>query len=200
MLLNIPPRNPPGRTLTSYWENFLTDDDITNLLAQPEWDSPSDGTIVTKDHTTKVDPSVRITDLGWLYPKPEIFDVWVKIVNVVAEINRQFYQFDLTGIYEPMQLGTYTAEKESHYKWHTDTGLNDAGVPRKLSLALCLTDTSEFEGGELQIQNAIGEEETLELKKGRVWFFPSFVVHRVKPVTKGVRKSAVLWVGGPAFK
>jgi len=200
MLFNIPPRNPPGRTLTAYWENFLTEEDITNLLSQPEWDNTSEGTILTKDYIAGVDHKVRITDLGWLFPNPETADIWVKISNVVAEVNRQFYQFDLTGIYEPMQLGIYTAEREAHYSWHTDAGLADGGVPRKLSLALCLTDPSEFEGGELQIRNGVGEEETLELKKGRMWFFPSFVLHRVTPVTKGVRKSAVLWVGGPAFK
>jgi len=200
MLYNIPPRNPPGRALTAYWEDFLTEGDITNLLSQPEWVNTTDGTIMTAARTTAVNPDVRVTDLGWLYPKPEVSDIWAKLSNVIAEVNRQFYQFDLSGVYEPMQLGVYTADKKSHYSWHTDAGIGDMGVPRKLSLALCLTDPSEFEGGELQIQNGIGDTETLELKKGRMWFFPSFVLHRVTPVTKGVRKSAVLWVGGPAFK
>jgi septal ring factor EnvC (AmiA/AmiB activator) len=41
---------------------------------------------------------------------------------------------------------------------------------------------------------------SLEQKKGRAWFFPSWVLHQVTPITRGVRKSAVLWAGGPAFK
>lgn len=33
-----------------------------------------------------------------------------------------------------------------------------------------------------------------------VTFFPSYVMHRVKPVTEGVRYSLVCWVSGPSFK
>ena len=36
--------------------------------------------------------------------------------------------------------------------------------------------------------------------RGSVIVFPSFVWHRVKPVTKGVRYSVVAWYGGPPFK
>ena len=37
-------------------------------------------------------------------------------------------------------------------------------------------------------------------KYGRAVLFPSFLCHRVKPVTKGIRKSLVVWVVGPKFK
>ena len=36
-------------------------------------------------------------------------------------------------------------------------------------------------------------------KYGRAVLFPSFLCHRVKPVTKGIRKSLVVWVVGPKF-
>jgi PKHD-type hydroxylase len=70
--------------------------------------------------------------------------------------------------------------------------------PRKLSLTLLLND--DFEGGEFQVND--GKEEmaiTVPMNKGRVVLFPSFMIHRVKPVTKGVRKSLVVWVLGPKF-
>jgi PKHD-type hydroxylase len=41
---------------------------------------------------------------------------------------------------------------------------------------------------------------TAPKKKGSVILFPSFTMHRVTPVTKGVRRSLVLWVGGEAYK
>jgi PKHD-type hydroxylase len=44
------------------------------------------------------------------------------------------------------------------------------------------------------------EARTLKMTKGMAWFFPSYMLHRVTPVTKGVRRSLVLWVGGPEFK
>jgi PKHD-type hydroxylase len=200
VLIQIPPRTPLGLSLTSYWDDFFSAEEIELLLSQPEWDTQTEGTVFNKSEGYIVSPASRSTDLCWLYPNPAVAHIWVKISNTIAEINRQFYHFDLTGVYEPMQLATYTGEKESHYSWHTDAGVGSMGAPRKLSMAVILNDTSEFEGGAFEILNGTGNIETLELKKGRAWFFPSFVTHRVTPVTKGVRKSAVLWVGGPAFR
>jgi PKHD-type hydroxylase len=76
----------------------------------------------------------------------------------------------------------------------------DGAAPRKLSMAMLLSDPSEFEGGEFQVKTTSDDVQTLEVKKGRAWFFPSYMLHRVTPVTKGVRRSLVLWVGGPQFK
>ena len=57
-----------------------------------------------------------------------------------------------------------------------------------------LNDT--FEGGEFEFY----EIPTLEMNKGDIVFFPSFELHRVKPVTKGVRHSLVTWFLGPQYK
>jgi PKHD-type hydroxylase len=199
MFFPIPPCNFAGKSLTAYWEDFLTEEDIQTLLSQPGWDKTEEGCVGSKTEGHVVDFDVRRTKVGWLEPTPETYMVWSKIADVVAEVNRQFFHFDLTGCYEPMQLGRYTAEEQSHYSWHTDASFSDRGAPRKLSMALLLTDPSEFEGGELQVMLS-DKEETLKLKKGRAWFMPSTLLHRVTPVTKGVRQSAVLWVSGPAFK
>lgn len=69
---------------------------------------------------------------------------------------------------------------------------------RKLSLVCQLSDPSEYEGGEFQI-NPGGSILVPERTKGTVIIFPSYLVHRVAPVTKGTRRSLVLWVEGPAF-
>jgi PKHD-type hydroxylase len=200
MFFPIPPCNFAGKSLTAYWEDFLTEEDIQILLSQPGWDSNEEGGVGNKTEGHVVDANVRRTKVGWLEPTPETFAVWTKIAEVISEVNRQFFHFELTGVYEPIQLAHYKAEEESHYTWHTDATFNDRGAPRKLSMVLLLTDPSEFEGGELQVMMSGGAPETLELKKGRAWFMPSVTLHRVTPVTKGVRKSAVVWVGGPAFK
>ncbi|MEC7191643.1 MAG: 2OG-Fe(II) oxygenase [Pseudomonadota bacterium] len=44
------------------------------------------------------------------------------------------------------------------------------------------------------------EESSVACKRGDVIVFPSYLHHRVKPVTKGVRYSIVAWYGGPPFK
>jgi len=98
-----------------------------------------------------------------------------------------------------------------HYTWHVDqfedpfksqTILN--GKTRKLSTTLLLND--DFEGGEFvfdftdlkyKLENTI---EIVEMKKGDIIVFPSFVHHKVNPVTKGTRYSAVQWWCGDPFR
>lgn len=200
MIAEIPPRNLFGRDSIAYWEDFLSPELLAYLLARPEWSNTTPAGIGGQSENNRFNPEVRQTDVGWLPLTPETQQLWQSFTTVVAEINRRHFHFDLTGCYELAQLGTYTAEEKGHYNWHTDAGMGDMQAPRKLSMVLCLSDPSEFEGGELQVKIDSDEVTTLELKKGRAWFFPSWVLHRVTPVTKGVRKSLVLWVGGPPFK
>jgi PKHD-type hydroxylase len=78
----------------------------------------------------------------------------------------------------------------------------DMNEIRKLSITMCVNEPGEeYEGGEFQINNGQEKDaETIPTKKGRMIIFPSFMIHRVAPVTKGKRKSVVVWVTGPKFK
>ena len=62
-----------------------------------------------------------------------------------------------------------------------------------------LSDPSEFTGGDLLFQRWVIVNQ-LPLKQGQAIFFASFLRHKVAPVKKGVRKSLVMWFGGPPFK
>lgn len=200
MIHPIPPRATPGRDHLAYWEEFLSSDDINLLLAQPEWLKLQDGCIGGASGGSEVNERVRASQVAWVGAKPELQHIWEKLAVAVAEVNSQFFHFDITGFHEPMQLGLYTESQQGHYDWHTDAAPSDRNVPRKLSMAMLLSDPSEFEGGEFQVKTGNDVAQTLECKKGRAWFFPSYTLHRVAPVTKGVRRSLVLWVGGPAFR
>jgi PKHD-type hydroxylase len=70
---------------------------------------------------------------------------------------------------------------------------------RKLSCVVQLSDPSDYEGGELQM-NSGAQIISVPREKGLVTFFSSFVLHRVTPVTKGVRKSLVAWISGPNLR
>lgn len=200
MIHPIPPRAIPGKDHLAYWEGFLTPEDISLLLTQPEWLNLGLGCVGGAGETSVVDPNIRASRIAWLRMKPELQPIWEKLAVAVAEVNRRYFHFDLTGFYEPMQLGLYTAEHKGHYDWHIDASPEDNNVPRKLSMAMLLSDPSEFEGGEFQVKTSTDAVQTLETVKGRAWFFPSYTLHRVAPVTKGVRRSLVIWVGGPAFR
>jgi PKHD-type hydroxylase len=205
MIYSIPPRNIKGKDYCAYWDNFLSEEQINSILAMPEWLQTDNGVVggQVKDKTSQIiAPEIRSSKVAWLNYTEATAGLWNKLSGVVADVNSEFFHFDLTGMYEPIQLSVYAANENTndHYTWHTDMSMTDQHVPRKLSMSLLLSDPSEFEGGELQVKTTSDEIITLESFKGRAWFFPSWVLHRVTPVTKGIRRSLVIWVGGPPFK
>ena len=70
---------------------------------------------------------------------------------------------------------------------------------RKLSFSLLLSDSDDYEGGDLLLHTQIQPTET-KRKKGTIIFFPSYTLHEVTKVTKGTRCALVGWATGPAFK
>jgi PKHD-type hydroxylase len=98
---------------------------------------------------------------------------------------------------EDMQYTVYGSGGD-HYNWHIDSGGSNP-CPRKLSLSLQLSDPSEYEGGNLEFM--IGKDgNSAKKERGLVVAFPAYRLHRVTPVTKGVRKSIVIWTTGPQFR
>ena len=107
---------------------------------------------------------------------------------------------------ESCQFTKYDGNKKQHYDWHTDAGtrINENGKVRKLSMTVALVDGSEYEGGDFEINMSTPDRENIHVIKeakikGSVTIFPSFVWHRVKPVTAGTRYSLVNWHQGRPF-
>ena len=200
MIYPIHPRNQYGRDDMAYWDGFLTEADINLILAQPEWLKTEPASIGSDNGDGELNVNIRKNGVAWVGVKPELAQIWEKISTTVSEVNRRFFNFDLTGFHEPMQLSSYLGDQNNHYDWHTDASPHDQKVPRKLSMALLLSDPKEFEGGQFQVKVSSDEVKNLDMVRGRAWFFPSYILHRVSPVTRGLRRSAVLWVGGPPFK
>ena len=101
-----------------------------------------------------------------------------------------------------------------HYDWHRDsaeksyddpTDKNRMGKIRKLSATISLSPPEDYRGGNLEFNfgNSIKSKATVceEIKpQGSIVVFPSFMFHRVTPVTKGTRYSLVLWQLGKPLK
>jgi PKHD-type hydroxylase len=139
---------------------------------------------------TKRRSKVRFLDYElWLYSR---------IVETVARVNAQYWHFDLAGVCELVQLARYEADDKGEYDWHQDFGNNTSS--RKLSLSVQLTDDTAYEGGDLQIFKAAGEVMNAPRQRGTFIVFPSYQLHRITPVTRGVRHSLVAWISGPAFR
>jgi PKHD-type hydroxylase len=155
----------------------------------------------------------RNSDLVWLN------DRWIykELQPYVHQANRDAgwnFKWDYS---ESMQFTKYKLNQ--YYDWHCDgwnkpyhkPNTNEHGKIRKLSMTCQLTDGSEYEGGELEFDfrnyDPHMREEVKHLRqakeilpKGSIIVFPSFVWHRVKPVTKGIRYSLVMWNLGYPFK
>ena len=163
-----------------------------------------------KDIKRKRNSDVVWLNDRWIYKE---IQPYVDQANKNAEWN---FQWDWS---ESCQFTKYKLNQ--YYDWHCDSwdepyDKKDLNHPehskiRKLSMTCQLTDGSEYEGGELEFDFRNYDPHMRDeskhriqckeiLPKGSIIVFPSFVWHRVKPVTKGVRYSLVMWNLGYPFK
>tara|TARA_B100000900_G_scaffold332527_1_gene293415 strand:+ start:2116 stop:2790 length:675 start_codon:yes stop_codon:yes gene_type:complete len=169
---------------------------------------------LTKDEKKFVEFK-RKSNIAWLD------DVWIykEIRPFIEEANHKAnWNFDWDWT-EPAQFTKYDVGQ--HYGWHADghhkpyegksRGVNELGKIRKLSVTVSLTDPSEYDGGNLEFSFRNNKDydtnpgsaihSCLEIRpKGSIVVFPSFVWHRVTPVTRGTRYSLVLWNLGYPFR
>ena len=147
---------------------------------------------------------IRISKIKFYYPEEDTYWIFDRLNGIIQINNEHMWNFDING-YESFQYSEYHASEGGKYDFHADLDYRDrreADDPqtRKLSLSLVLSEPGvDFEGGEFQI--LLGTQPiTCVQEKGSVLLFPSWILHRVTPVTKGVRKSIVVWVTGPKFR
>lgn len=180
----------------AYANNTFTDLELEKIKEYAKNQEISSATI--SPLATRKTEDVRRTRVSWLFPNNETIWFYDRIAAVAQGLNSDFYNFDLYGFVEAMQFAIYEGDLNSHYDWHTD-GSTISGSPRKLSLVLQLSDPSDYEGGELQLQAGSGIT-PVPKEKGLIVAFPSYILHKVTPVTQGTRYSLVVWACGPAFK
>ena len=152
------------------------------------------GKIYSKD-VGDYDKKRRDSTIRWI-PFNKMQPMYDDLIHLIQKINRNHFGFNNLQITEEAQVSEYS--KGQFYHWHTDSPIYmDTEPPvRKLSMTLLLNDPSEFEGGNLEIAG----KNLSPMKQGHAAIFASFLQHRVIPVTKGVRKSLVVWFSGEPFK
>ena len=152
------------------------------------------------------DPNgVRSSMVKWIPQNRDWSWLYQRLMDMAAEANDALWKFDLVSAPENIQYTEYYAHENGHYDWHQDIGPGDLGSKRKVSITIQLSESDEYEGGELQItsggdtSNDWGAQ-TCPRGGGVAVLFPSYMMHRVSPVTKGTRRSLVLWVGGSHYR
>jgi PKHD-type hydroxylase len=177
------------------WNGAFTAKELDAIVAY--------GDALRQAEATVLDPAAdsqsnnfRSTRISWIEQSQETLWLYQKLVGATSNINRQAYCFDLSTL-ESLQYTVYLAGEGSHYDWHVDQGRTPRR--RKLSLVLQLSAPTDYEGCELQIY-ASNQIDTAPKTRGALIAFPSYTLHRVTPITAGIRKSLVMWCSGPRFR
>jgi PKHD-type hydroxylase len=187
------------QTIYSWWkfDNALDDETVDKILeiGKGEWKTAE---VMDKDNPIKEE--IRKTDLiwnneQWLY---DTFWGYMITANQSAGWNLEL------SCAESFQLGRYT--DGGHYDFHLDNmgfekmksdNIMD-GTTRKLSMVCWLNE--DFEGGEFEFHDTVSSKDDpdriIKPTKGTIVFFPSWLAHKVHPVTEGTRYSLVTWFRG----
>jgi len=149
--------------------------------------------------SNKSDTSVRSSSVKWIPQNDEWSWLYEKLINFAVIANEELWKFDLVSAPELIQYTEYYDVEGGHYDWHQDIGPG-MGSTRKVSITVQLSDADEYEGGDLEFY--YGGQSYVDAPRGAgvVVLFPSYLMHRVTKVTKGTRRSFVLWVGGDHYK
>lgn len=173
------------------WASEVPHNICNDIILKSKESEEVAGSIMSGEET-----GYRKSNLRWM-DDPDIYNLLWKYAK---EANRIAFGLDLTDI-SPVQFTEYSSENQGKYDWHHDINWEqDTAFDRKVSVVLQLTNGDSYEGGDFEFK----EVETPDLQKmrlkGTVLCFPSYLVHRVTPVTKGVRNSLVAWFEGPRWR
>ena len=174
-----------------YFTNAFTPEEIIKIREIGDSYPKQKGTVVSDEHKEGVS-DYRISDISWLDDNPQTSWIYQKLSDYAKIANKEMWNFDIWDFHDGLQYTTYYGDG-GHYDWHADLGPGISN--RKLSCVLQLSDPGEYEGGDLQM-NPGGNILTVQKELGLLCFFPSFLLHRVTPLTGGVRKSLVTWLCG----
>lgn len=125
----------------------------------------------------------------WLYER-----VWA----AAQDFNTRAFGLELSGVRRcAVTLVRDGAADEGSHAWRMDFG--SQAPERKLSMTVQLSDPADYDGGDLQL-SINGVVQTADRERGMAVAFPSFILHRVAPVTRGVRWSLAAWIAGPRWR
>ena len=200
--------NPVERTRITYpycyRDNTFTEQELDSMCQYFSQHEVEKATVMSEEQP--LNENIRRSRVKFFNMNEYTFPIFDRLNGVIEDMNDRFYNFNLNG-YHSFQYTEYHHDENGEYNFHMDTGFGDRNgddqfETRKLSVVMCLNRPGEdFEGGQFYMNQ--GSEKNafeVEMKRGRIIFFPSFLIHRVAPVTKGIRKSLVVWVTGPKFR
>lgn len=158
------------------------------------------------------DNNLRDSTVSWIRDAPGSSWVYKQLRDFVLETNRLYWGWKLSEL-ESVQYTRYGPGQ--YYTWHADQRRKvydqDSrwpGMIRKVTIAIALSDESDFNGGDFCIEDLNwppdAPDKRLHVlsnarKRGSAIVFPSSLYHRVNAVETGLRRSLVAWFVGPPY-
>ncbi len=170
------------------YQGALSPEECRTVMAIGEATERTDGRVELGEAAS------RVSHIAWIEPSAQTHWLFHKLGALFSQA-AQHYGFELTGFIDALQYTVYGPEQ--HFDWHMDLGPG-ATSARKLSMTIQLSANEDYTGGQLEFVNAPAMNEARAM--GAATFFPSYLAHRVTPVTSGVRRSLVAWACGPTFR
>jgi PKHD-type hydroxylase len=177
--------------LNKYYERYekaLSKDFCEYVIKSIDWNN-TEAARVNRIINSQIDPAARITDIYW---EELLSPIGCVVQSYIVDANKN-WNYDIRRL-EKVQMSKY--QTGGHYNWHMDSKAPVNNEQRKLSISILLND--DFKGGGLEIES--NKDENVLKCQGDIVVFPSFLQHKVLPVTDGIRYSAVSWAYGPTFR
>jgi PKHD-type hydroxylase len=177
-----------------YWfETGFSSEEVNLIVKNAKNYESQKATIIGEDKEN----TIRKSNIKWLPVNDEWNWVYDRVSNQIMEANKALWQFNLHTIIDNIQYTEYEGNG-GHYDWHLDIGPKSINH-RKVSVVVQLSNPEDYVGGNLELHPG-SNSFAVPRAKGAVVVFPSFLLHRVTPLTSGLRRSLVLWAGGEPYK
>lgn len=154
-------------------------------------------TTITAQNEVVDKPCNRACELRWVPEQSTAFAaLFIRLDVIVDTINKLYFDFAIDGPrgVRKHQVADYTKGDdrfESHMDWNSQSEIK----LRKMTAVLQLSRPEECIGAQLEIAGA-NDWIVPPRELGALCIFPSFVYHRVTPVTVGRRRTLAAWYTG----
>jgi len=184
-----------------YWKKEISPEICQKIidLGKGKWSEAQTGGPI-QNNTSPA--NIRKSDVVWVNEQ-WIFDlIWGYMLSANKNAG---WKYNITAV-ESCQITRYT--KDGFYTWHKDGMGSHNRIwnepdnkflhenTRKLSMSIGLN--TSYKGGNFKMRGV--DRGLPKVDEGTIVVFPSFLDHKVTPVTEGTRYSLVSWFVGPPFE
>lgn len=181
-----------------YFKSYLNRDLCNKIIQDVQVLPWQDGLIGNGEGQEVKQDDYRRSKIKFIHEEWRFQYIFDFLWKTALSANKDFFQFHVSRL-NYVQFAEYDASYLGEYKDHHDVfWLNgDDFYHRKLSCVVQLSDPSDYDGGNLELTDSGFKPLAEDIRmQGSITYFPSFMRHRVTPVTRGRRYSLTAWFEG----